>query len=256
MVIVQITAKFASVCPKCSEDIRPGATVEWSREAPATHVRCPEVPAGQVGLEEHFDIDGADDDSPSYPTHDGAIFRKGAGFLRVVSCNRRMERGDEEDERIVVYRWKCVPATDAESAPLIATAEARHRHVHGKCALAKLFNEIQKGGEFPKAAVADSGPWPTGTTVEVTDLLQTLVVESDGATVWAIRHNGRDGDTWANNNISGAMARRMNAPEIATEILRLTGKIDPASVKREEDARMTNIIAAEDEIMRSLGPNT
>lgn len=35
-----ITAKFASVCPKCSKSIAVGSKVEWERGGKAAHVDC------------------------------------------------------------------------------------------------------------------------------------------------------------------------------------------------------------------------
>lgn len=35
-----ITAKFASVCPCCSQRIVTGSRVEWSKGSPAKHVDC------------------------------------------------------------------------------------------------------------------------------------------------------------------------------------------------------------------------
>ena len=35
-----ITAKFASVCPCCSNRITPGIKVEWSKGSEARHVSC------------------------------------------------------------------------------------------------------------------------------------------------------------------------------------------------------------------------
>jgi len=40
---VVITAKFASVCPKCSLRIAEGARVNWERGQKAAHVACPEI---------------------------------------------------------------------------------------------------------------------------------------------------------------------------------------------------------------------
>ncbi len=37
---MQITAKFASVCPCCSARITVGSKVEWTRGTPARHVTC------------------------------------------------------------------------------------------------------------------------------------------------------------------------------------------------------------------------
>ena len=35
-----ITAKFASVCPCCSQRIVPGSKVEWAKGSPARHTAC------------------------------------------------------------------------------------------------------------------------------------------------------------------------------------------------------------------------
>jgi hypothetical protein len=43
-----ITARFASVCPCCSQRIVPGAKVEWSKGSPARHVACATGPASAL----------------------------------------------------------------------------------------------------------------------------------------------------------------------------------------------------------------
>ena len=43
-----ITAKFASVCPCCSQRIVPGSKVEWSKGSPAKHTACAQGPASTV----------------------------------------------------------------------------------------------------------------------------------------------------------------------------------------------------------------
>jgi hypothetical protein len=43
-----ITAKFASVCPCCSQRIVPGSKVEWSKGSPAKHTACAQGPAAAV----------------------------------------------------------------------------------------------------------------------------------------------------------------------------------------------------------------
>lgn len=40
-----IVAKFASVCPCCSQRIQPGSRVEWSKGAPAKHTACAQGPS-------------------------------------------------------------------------------------------------------------------------------------------------------------------------------------------------------------------
>lgn len=35
-----ITARYATVCPCCSQPIAPGAQVEWAKGSPAKHVAC------------------------------------------------------------------------------------------------------------------------------------------------------------------------------------------------------------------------
>jgi len=41
-----ITARFASVCPCCSQRIVPGSKVEWSKGSQARHIACATGPAG------------------------------------------------------------------------------------------------------------------------------------------------------------------------------------------------------------------
>jgi hypothetical protein len=38
--VMLITAKFASVCPCCSQRIQVGSKVEWSKGSPAKHTAC------------------------------------------------------------------------------------------------------------------------------------------------------------------------------------------------------------------------
>jgi len=42
-VLMEITARFASLCPKCNVQIREGQRVNWERGSKATHVVCPAV---------------------------------------------------------------------------------------------------------------------------------------------------------------------------------------------------------------------
>jgi len=39
-----ITAKFATVCPCCSQRIQPGSKVEWTKGSKARHVACAAKP--------------------------------------------------------------------------------------------------------------------------------------------------------------------------------------------------------------------
>ena len=39
---MQITAKYASMCPSCGQPIALGSQVEWERDKKAVHVKCPE----------------------------------------------------------------------------------------------------------------------------------------------------------------------------------------------------------------------
>lgn len=41
---MNITAKFASVCPCCSQRIQPGSKVEWTKGSKARHVACAAKP--------------------------------------------------------------------------------------------------------------------------------------------------------------------------------------------------------------------
>lgn len=43
-----ITAKFASVCPCCSQRIVPGSKVEWSKGSPAKHTACSQGPVSAI----------------------------------------------------------------------------------------------------------------------------------------------------------------------------------------------------------------
>jgi len=43
-----IAAKFASVCPVCSQRIVPGTRVEWSKGSPARHTACAQGSATPV----------------------------------------------------------------------------------------------------------------------------------------------------------------------------------------------------------------
>jgi hypothetical protein len=43
-----ITAKYASVCPCCSQRIVPGTKVEWAKGSPAKHGACSQGPAATV----------------------------------------------------------------------------------------------------------------------------------------------------------------------------------------------------------------
>ena len=92
-----------------------------------------------------------------------------------------------------------------------------------------------RGGDKPPMTA-----WPGGRQVGWTSTQVQLygggewLVVGDGA-LWAIQGNGADGDTWAANNLPGAIAAFVPLdPGIAGEIERLAAELEATAEAAEE----------------------
>lgn len=76
-----ITAKFASVCPCCSQRIVPGSKVEWSKGSPAKHTACSQGPAAVVA--------SASSRAWVAPGARGRAYARRSGLWNGCSCGAR-----------------------------------------------------------------------------------------------------------------------------------------------------------------------
>jgi hypothetical protein len=75
-----ITAKFASLCPVCSQRIQIGESVEWQKGQKARHITCPARQNSQRGHSDECPVFGwlSDDEanrSPHYHGRGGRLFQ-------------------------------------------------------------------------------------------------------------------------------------------------------------------------------------
>jgi hypothetical protein len=204
-----ITAKFSSICPKCSQSIRAGARVEWTKGVKATHATCPAPAAPRA-------TSRASRREPNAEAGEKAIsrFSTGRGDTYGVGDTLYLPRvsggsGDGHWHTVVSawigmpnedmgsYDWMCHalvrPATDVERT----AAAARRTEAQRREALARLpgwiANQVRDISHCTEERVP-AGSWSYSVRGTLAGS-ETLYVSEDA--VWYVTSSYDDGPyTW------------------------------------------------------------
>jgi len=235
-----ITARYAGVCRRCGQPIRPGDQIEWERGQGVEHVEC----------------DGETWDIPGAPTlrislgsgYGGRPYRLGE-TLRLsnerdpdwpegtaVTVVRAWDQYHSEDgmcfgvgdDSGYIHKAQVRAATEEEKAELVAEETAAEERRAAQDRLRGLREEIRREGEYPAGhhrlngdrlfdtqSIYGGGGW----------------VEIEREWIWEVENNGGDGDCWDRNNVltggAGAVGWRVpRTDELEAELRALSKRAD------------------------------
>lgn len=233
----KMTARYNGFCRQCGRKILAGTEILYSQDEGATHVDCGEegedvAPALSQPSPEHSIRISQGEGYGGRPYQVGQILATADAdeWLIVLSASKTYYREDGMsfgvgDEHGYIYSATCRPATPEEAAPTIAEraeAQARRQAVSDLAAEHARIIEEGQPGHSPEGERVNVGEGQT-----IYGGGEWFVVGPEW--IWAVRNNGADGDSWANNNIStggaGAIGRRVpTTPEIAEQIRTLAAR--------------------------------
>ncbi len=224
-----IMAKYEGTCTKCGGKIRVGDEINWEKGRGASHVTCPEkttpIPPDPNAIKIS---QGSGYGGREYRV--GQVLRhKTHGIITVVSAKKSYFREDGlsfgvGDDSGYIYSAVCRPATEEESAPLLAAEAEREKIAAAKKRLEEIRQHIQKTGERP------TEEQPDGARLMDT---QNIYGGGDwwviGNGIWYVQNNGADGDNWSSNNVrtggAGAIGWRIPMDEALSSEIRTLAEV-------------------------------
>lgn len=214
-------ARYAGFCTHCQYKFQPNSWIYWDSDSrKAWHEKC---------WEEH----GADA-APAKPNPDavtvvfraevreGQVFRhKETGKALRVEAVRFVPENEDLDQFFPEWHASCVPATDEETAALVAREELRRRRKEAAAELLAIKKQVQSEGERPAGQNAPEGDRAIDTETVYGGGDWFVIGEQ---WIWYVLNNGRDGDDWSLNNVrtggAGAIGWRLPHDEAMAQRLR------------------------------------
>jgi len=244
-----MNARFPGKCKRCGGAIAVGDEIEWSPGGGATHITCPEqesvpeIPKSADGIK----ISNGE----GYGGRDrtvGSTFRhQEYGIVTVLTSNKLYYSEDGMsfgvgDDQGYVYKQTVRLATLEESAPILETEAQRAALKSATTRVAEIKKQIQDQGEQPWAdQEGHEGIAPRAFKLSECEVVmddRTIYGGGDGFRIegaewiWHVQHHSADGDSWANNNLHGAMGWRIPYDQaLAAELRNLAATITKTEVQ-------------------------
>jgi hypothetical protein len=249
-----INAKYPGTCKGCGGRFGAGTKIVWESGAGAKHVECPSEPE-KAHSSLHKTVTAPRSAEGPIKLSGGSGYgcegwyvgqvivssekrrrEGGPDGLVVVTASKRYVREDGMsfgvgDEQGHLYSASARPATQEELQTRVDDICEQAYIDKARAELKDEFEAIKAKGERPERCA-----WPHGETLYDTATGyghgQAIVIGDDEISkgIWAIQHNGADGDDWSHNNLPGCIGWRIDRNEELAN--RIRGIVVAAKLKR------------------------